>query len=82
MKSDRVATYFYVVVNEKFPTTITYRHKTLDGARKEAERLARNNPGQKFVVMESVVAYLVDNLIEVEYVAAHNNPEDPEYIPF
>jgi hypothetical protein len=83
MKSDRVATYFYIVVNEKFPTTVTYKHDTMEGAAKEAERLAKCNPGQTFVVMESVTAYLVETPIQViEYVSAHNNPDDPEYIPF
>lgn len=82
MKSDRVATYFYIVVNEKFPTTVTYKHESLDKAKREAERLARSNPGESFIVMEAICGYKVDNLVVTEYTAAHNNPNDPEYIPF
>jgi hypothetical protein len=79
MKSDRVATYFYIVLDEQGRT---YRHSTLDIARENAKNLARSNPGQSFVVMEAVCGYQVDNLIETEYTAAHNNPNDSEYIPF
>lgn len=80
MKSDRVATYFYIVLDEQGRT---YRHSTLENARANAENLARSNPGQMFTVMEAVAAYVVENPIQViEYVAAHNNPNDPEYIPF
>jgi hypothetical protein len=79
MKSDRVATYFYIVLDEQGRT---YRHSTLDTAKEDAKNLARSNPGQSFVVMEAVVAYLVDNIVEVEYTAAHNNPDDPNHIKF
>ncbi|PZO66158.1 MAG: hypothetical protein DI635_00590 [Pseudoxanthomonas suwonensis] len=39
-----------------------HKHNTLDGATREAERLARANPGQTFIVMESVGALVVDNI--------------------
>jgi len=39
-----------------------YQHGTLDQAASEAERLARTNPGQTFIVLESVAALVVDNI--------------------
>lgn len=39
-----------------------HRHSTLDGANREAERLARANPGETFIVLESVSALVVDNI--------------------
>lgn len=39
-----------------------HKHNTLDGATREAERLARANPEQTFIVMESVRALVVDNI--------------------
>lgn len=33
--------------------TVTYKHETEKSARQEAERLARENPGEKFYVLES-----------------------------
>lgn len=41
---------FYVVWNPQGRTP-TYKHSTEELARTEAERLARNNPGQQFYVM-------------------------------
>jgi len=38
------------------------KHNTEEGATREAERLARANPGQTFIVMESVGALVVDNI--------------------
>ncbi|GAP67363.1 hypothetical protein MBSD_n2684 [Mizugakiibacter sediminis] len=38
------------------------KHNTKEGATREAERLARANPGQTFIVMESVCALVVDNI--------------------
>ena len=39
-----------------------WRTNTEEGATREAERLARANPGQTFIVMESVGALVVDNI--------------------
>lgn len=38
----------------------TYAHTSLDSAIAESERLARNNPGQEFFVMEPCGVSLVD----------------------
>lgn len=40
----------------------TYRHATGDSAVKEAERLARLNPGETFAVLQSVCARSVNNM--------------------
>ena len=40
----------------------THKHATLESAAGEAERLARRNSGQTFIVMESVSAVVVDNI--------------------
>lgn len=39
-----------------------HKHPTLDSALREAERLARINPGQTFIVLQSVQALTVDNI--------------------
>ena len=52
---------FWVVWNPK-GNAPTYQHGTLDQATSEAERLARTNPGQTFIVLESVTALVVDNI--------------------
>lgn len=59
---------FWVVINENFPTRVSFKHDNLDSAIKEAKRLAKISPYVKFVVMESVVAFEVDNIVEIEYV--------------
>ncbi|MGE4366176.1 hypothetical protein [Thermomonas sp.] len=52
-----------------------HQHSTLDGATREAERLARTNPGEMFIVMESVGALVVDNIQRINL-----RPEDQ--LPF
>ena len=42
------------------------KHKTLDDATREAERLARTNPGKYFIVMQSVGAMVVDNIQRID----------------
>ena len=37
-----------------------YRHATFDLAATEAERLARENPGKKFIVLKAVAKYHVE----------------------
>jgi len=73
---------FFIIVNDDFPTRISYRHDKLEDAMTEAKRLARNNPENKFVVMKSVIAYQVNEFVISEFVPPCDNKEDLEYIPF
>jgi hypothetical protein len=42
----------------------TVMHETLDSAKKEAERLAKLNPGQRFVVLKSIEFCEVHNPVK------------------
>lgn len=44
---------FWMVVGRGSPT---HRHATLESAKQEAERLARIDPSQEFVVLEAVAS--------------------------
>ena len=58
---------FWVVVNNRFPTSISYKHDTFESAENEAKRLARCNKGEKFVVLRSTTAYEVSEFIKTQY---------------
>lgn len=45
----------------------TFIHDSLDTATKEAERLARENPGQTFHVVASVLAKMKDDIRTYEF---------------
>ncbi|KQS81726.1 hypothetical protein ASG32_02965 [Methylobacterium sp. Leaf361] len=65
----------YWLVHGAGPTH--YRHETKLSAIREAERLARENPGQAFVVLETVEAI---RLVEFERHSFGLEP-DPEAMP-
>jgi hypothetical protein len=44
----------------------TVPHRSISGARREAERLARAHRGQKFIVLESVEQCSVDDVVRVD----------------
>jgi hypothetical protein len=46
----------------------THQHETRQLADREAERLARTNPGRYFIVLQAVSGFLVDNLYVTSYV--------------
>lgn len=67
---------FWLVWSPKGERPPKYRHFTVGAATTEAERLARLHPGQTFVVLQSVAARTVDNMVRTVY-----GPNDSE-IPF
>lgn len=67
---------FWVVWNPNGHSP-THKHDAIEKASREAERLARTNPGQTFVVLESVSAMVVDNLHRTNL-----RPEPPFEPPF
>ena len=76
MKEENI---FWVVVSNNFPTRISYRHDTYESAKIEAQRLARNNKGEKFLIMKSIEAYEVEEFVKTKYVV---NFHDYGEIPF
>lgn len=44
----------------------TYRHPSEERATAEAERLARTNPGETFVVLASVCARRTDDMLRID----------------
>jgi hypothetical protein len=73
---------FYIIVNNNFPTRVSYKHETFESADTEVKRLARNNPEEKFVIMKSVVAYQKNEFIKSNFVEPCDNEDDPNFIPF
>ncbi|HUU88764.1 MAG TPA: hypothetical protein VMX17_13565 [Candidatus Glassbacteria bacterium] len=57
---------FWIVLNVKFPTNVSYKHPSKYVAIEEARRLAKQT-GEEFVVMESIYGVAVQNLVEFEY---------------
>lgn len=58
---------FWIVWNPKSPRPPTYRHRSEESARDEAERLARLNPGQEFIVLGAVASVRVVDVQWTEY---------------
>lgn len=54
----------------------TYRHRSFDAARAEAERLAQKHPGQIFVVLEPVTA-IVKRDIDVLPIGGRSQTDIP-----
>lgn len=55
----------------------TRDHPTRDSAEREAERLARANRGQRFIVLQSVSERVVDDVQVIAHV-----PDDRDDVPF
>jgi hypothetical protein len=66
---------FWMVLGSGTPVV---RHRTLDAARSEAERLAMQQPGQEFAVLEAVA---VVKKSELQWQECHPDAGD-ESIPF
>lgn len=61
----------------------TVKHLGITSARKEAQRLARANPGQRFIVLAAALAYVKRDVDEISFVERDtwDDPMDSE-IPF
>lgn len=57
----------------------TVKHQTFQSARREAERLARNNRGHRFIVMASMEAFSLDEVVKTDL---RPGPADWDGIPF
>ena len=68
---------FYVVLNDDFPTSVSYKHESFESADREAQRLARIASGQKFTVMKSIVAYQKNEFIKSEFVESWEKEDVP-----
>lgn len=64
---------FWIVWNPNGRTP-TRTHETRRGAEIEAERLARLNRGQRFIVLQSISERVVDDMKVVEHVADRDIP--------
>jgi hypothetical protein len=57
---------FWIVANEQFPTTISYRHPTYESAYEEARRLARQTHNT-FVILRAVTKLQLRDIEETLY---------------
>jgi hypothetical protein len=64
---------FYLVWN-KDGSAPRVKHDNFVSARVEAERLARRNPGERFIVLQSVCARVVNDMQEIECRPADDLP--------
>jgi len=66
---------FWMVWNEQGQAP-RYKHPTKVSAQREAERLARLNRGQSFIVLESVQACISNDVLVVDMRPADSRSED------
>lgn len=45
----------------------TVKHGAFGAAKAEAQRLARNNPGKRFIVLAAALAYQKNDLVETRF---------------
>lgn len=65
--------HFFVVWNPNGGNP-TYQHQTLEGAKKEAERLCEENPPFKFYVLEAVGCFEVKPVTKPQWSEILNLP--------
>lgn len=76
--SERKKFWMIYGVGQRAPTM---RHESFDLAHSEAKRLARNNPGIEFVVLEAVAAVFKQDVVTVSFAAPVDRRQD-DGIPF
>lgn len=57
--------FWFVWCAERLPPN--HKHDSLQSAETEAERLAKFNRSQTFVVLEAISAYKIDNLVRIDF---------------
>lgn len=67
---------FWFVWNE-FGQAPRFKHETEQLATNEAERLARENPGSVFIVLEAVAARKCDNMLRADLRGGQFNDDVP-----
>lgn len=77
---------FYMVWNPHGRAP-TYRHPTYQVAKEEARRLARENPGNRFIVLGALSFHATRDPVEDhEFIGSLTIPQQPEYddpdVPF
>lgn len=61
----------------------TVKHVTVGTARKEAQRLARTNPGRRFIVLAAALAYEKTDVTETRFVERDEWRDELDHeIPF
>lgn len=58
---------FYIIWNPKGPTTPRFRHDTFGQAQAEAQRLALENPGHEFFVMQAHSRTAMKEPLDIEF---------------
>ena len=66
---------FYIIWNPDGARPPKFRHDTFVAARREAERLALENPGSQFFVMQAHCCVETSKPVEIEYF-------DTDSVPF
>lgn len=59
-KKDKQSRFWMVFNTSHFGRAPTYTHETREAADKEAARLARQNPGQCFIVLKSMGGFIAE----------------------
>jgi hypothetical protein len=62
----KIVNKFWIVIDSKFPTTVSFHHGDFESAKNEAIRLARK-VGHEFIVMESMMGFDVNDIVCIEY---------------
>lgn len=79
---EKVENKFWIVISNRFPTNVSYKHTSYESTLEESKRLARMNRGTRFTVMESTDSVVLDEVVVTKHVNPSDNPDDPSYIPF